>query len=290
MTLRIFISLLFFYCLTYSQSITKEELIGSWIVESADLNQKMFSEEEAELVAEIKSVFVNSKIHFAKNNLIKMELNGRLPEPFNHKMFDRVFYYGLNGNYATVGHRKNSSSIMVIKIEKHIKGLILHFLGVELKVIPLESNIRLTFDKETLKSISSILPSKPLMFDFIEENEIRDYKVVERMPVSYDCDESMRNAELRECVADSIVNHVNYNFNTNLAGELGLSGIFKIESEFIIDKDGDIINIEASSPNDLLSQEAIRIINTIPRFQPATENSKPVSIKYKLPIVFQIVD
>lgn len=290
MRLKILITIFLFSSLSFSQSISKDDLIGAWVIESASVSPKMFLSEETKLMAKIESIFKDSEIYFSKDDLIKMELNGQLPEPFNQRMFDKVFYYKLKNDVIQVGHSKNSSSIMTIEVHKNANELNLNFLGVNVIVKKVERQFKLKFDKETSKSIASIAPSKPLMFVNIDHIEVAEFNGVEQIPISYDCDASLDPEKLRECVSNSIVNHINRRFNTDLASTLGLTGIVRIESEFIIDKDGDIANIVSSSPNAKLSNEAIRIINMLPRFKPATQDNVPISVKYKLPIVFQIVD
>ena len=56
---------------------------------------------------------------------------------------------------------------------------------------------------------------------------------------------------------------------------------------FKINNDGSITNIEVvRSIDPLLDTEAIRVINTLPKFKPGTQNNKPVSVYITLPIKF----
>ena len=60
--------------------------------------------------------------------------------------------------------------------------------------------------------------------------------------------------------------------------------------QFIVDKDGSIVNVEVaqSSGNDLLDQEALRVIRKMPRWKPGSLKGKPVRVKYTIPINFSL--
>ncbi len=237
--------------------------------------------------SDIKSIFLSSKIFFTKDQLIKMEMNGQLPEPFNYKMFDKVLYYSIKNDLINVGHYKYSSSIMSIDAFIENDNLILNFLNVTLKAKPINQKFKLKFEKISLFEIS---PSKPLLNEEITELNIIDFKDLDLPPTAFDCDEFSDSENLKKCISTNITKHVNMKFNVDIVSALGISGTVKIESEFVINKEGDIVNIISNSTNEKLSEEATRVINMLPRFKPALLNSVPVNVNYKLPITFKIVD
>lgn len=64
----------------------------------------------------------------------------------------------------------------------------------------------------------------------------------------------------------------------------------KVVLQFVVDKDGYIEtdNIKVmQSPNNLLSDEVIRILKISPQWTPGTINGKPNKVKYTLPITFK---
>lgn len=77
-------------------------------------------------------------------------------------------------------------------------------------------------------------------------------------------------------------------FNTDLAGDLGLSGIQKISVFFKIDKTGEIVDIKARAPHPRLEQEAIRVVSLLPKMKPGKQRGKAVRVPYYLPIKFQV--
>lgn len=67
----------------------------------------------------------------------------------------------------------------------------------------------------------------------------------------------------------------------NIAGRVTLS--------FVIEKDGSLTNIEVmQSPDRSLSEEAIRVLKTSPKWEPGKQRNQPVRVKYTLPVAFQI--
>ncbi len=124
-----------------------------------------------------------------------------------------------------------------------------------------------------------------------EEEEIVEdvaFVVIENVPIYPGC--KGNNAELRACFSDKIAKFVAEKFNTELASDLGLApgSIQKIFVIFRIDKNGNITDINARAPHKKLQDEAIRVINLLPKMTPGRQRGKPVGVKYGLPIVFKV--
>jgi periplasmic protein TonB len=114
-----------------------------------------------------------------------------------------------------------------------------------------------------------------------------DFVFLEEVPLFPGCKGT--NEEKKNCFADKIGKYINKKFNTGIAQELGLApGIQKIYTVFKIDTNGNIVEIQARAPHKKLQQEAIRVINLLPKMQPGKQQGKPVVVKYSLPIVFKI--
>ena len=114
------------------------------------------------------------------------------------------------------------------------------------------------------------------------------FSVIDQVPVFPGC-EDMTNEEKRDCMSKKISMHVNKNFNTELANILNLTGRQRINVIFIIDKEGDIVDVRSRAPHPDLEAEAIRVIKTLPHFEPGVNNGKTVNMPYSLPIIFQVV-
>lgn len=62
-----------------------------------------------------------------------------------------------------------------------------------------------------------------------------------------------------------------------------------VMTSFIVERDGTLSNIKIiSGIGGGCDEEAIRVINTMPRWEPAKRNGKPVRIILKMPILFRI--
>ncbi len=123
-----------------------------------------------------------------------------------------------------------------------------------------------------------------------EEDVVEDvaFVVIENVPIFPGCRGS--NSELRACFSDQIAKFVAEKFNIELATDLGLTpgSIQKIFVVFKIDKNGNITDINARAPHKKLQEEAIRVINLLPKMTPGMQRGKPVGVKYGLPIVFKV--
>jgi hypothetical protein len=141
--------------------------------------------------------------------------------------------------------------------------------------------VRSVFQTSVIFNFSESLPN--------EEEDINELQVIETPPIYPGCKGS--KTELNNCFNKSVRKHISRWFNIDIANELGLSpGQKKINIRFSIDKEGNIANIKARGPHNVLEIEAIKTINKLPKIQPAIFNKKPIEVKFNLPIVFKVID
>jgi len=129
------------------------------------------------------------------------------------------------------------------------------------------------------------------MIAVVDEEEVVEdvaFVVIENVPIYPGCKGS--NSELRACFSDQIAKFVAEKFNIELASDLGLTpgSIQKIFVVFKIDKNGNITDINARAPHKKLQEEAIRVIDLLPKMTPGMQRGRPVGVKYGLPIVFKV--
>lgn len=131
----------------------------------------------------------------------------------------------------------------------------------------------------------------------VEEVEVEDveedievpFAVIENVPIYPGCEKG-NNAAKKACMSEKIAKFVQKKFNTELAGELGLSGRQRINVIFKIDKNGNITGVRSRAPHPRLEAEAARVINMLPKMKPGMQRGKAVIVPYSLPIVFQVQD
>ncbi len=71
------------------------------------------------------------------------------------------------------------------------------------------------------------------------------------------------------------------------ASENGIQG--RVTLSFVVEKDGSISNIEIlRSPAEELSQEAIRLVKSMPKWKPGKLKGEKVRVKYVLPVTFRL--
>lgn len=72
-----------------------------------------------------------------------------------------------------------------------------------------------------------------------------------------------------------------------VAQENGIQG--KVYVKFVVDENGNVDDAEVLRPVDaLLDKEALRVINSLPRFKPGKQRSKPVKVYYNAQITFKL--
>jgi protein TonB len=140
-------------------------------------------------------------------------------------------------------------------------------------------------DQET-----EIVEVEEIEIEAVEEEDVEvPFAVIENVPVFPGCEKGS-NAKKKACMSQKIAKFVNRKFNTDLAGDLGLSGRQRINVIFKIDKTGNITGIRARAPHPGLEKEAKRVIGLLPQMKPGKQRGKAVTVPYSLPIIFQVQD
>ena len=115
------------------------------------------------------------------------------------------------------------------------------------------------------------------------------FSVIENVPEYPGCEKGS-NSQKRKCMSAKIAKFVQRKFNTDLAGDLGLSGRQRINVIFKIDKRGNVVGVRSRAPHPRLEKEAARVINMLPKMKPGRQRGKAVVVPYSLPITFQVQD
>ncbi len=91
----------------------------------------------------------------------------------------------------------------------------------------------------------------------------------------------------KTCFVQKIQEHVIANFTyPKEAQKEGVEG--KVNLFFVINREGEITNLKAEGADEILMNEAKRIVNTIPKMKPGTHDGGPVEIGFSLPITFKL--
>ena len=124
--------------------------------------------------------------------------------------------------------------------------------------------------------------------EILNPEDVVPYVFLQNAPVFKGC-ENLSKEENKSCFDKKMKQFVQRNFNVELANELGLhSGKHKIQTQFIINKEGNVIDVKIRAPHKRLKKETQRIIKKLPKFKPGKQNNKSVQVRYTLPIAFSV--
>jgi protein TonB len=161
----------------------------------------------------------------------------------------------------------------------------------EIEIVEDEEEVEETVIESTeTDQEEEIAEVEDIVVEEVEEDIEVPFAVIENVPVFPGCENEKGNNAKKQCMSDKISAFVNKKFNTDLAGELGLSGKQRISVIFKIDKSGNITSIQARAPHPGLEKEAKRVIGLLPKMQPGKQRGKAVTVPYSLPILFQVQD
>lgn len=145
---------------------------------------------------------------------------------------------------------------------------------------------------ETLGDIEVIEP--PITYEPVDPVGIITYEkedtvigllFAESPPEFLNTPSNLSIQEKRDYFSKQITNIVSKNFNTSVC--LNLRGKQRVDTQFKINDEGYIIDIKARAPHPKLEEEAKRVIQLLPKFIPAKQRDKFISVVYTLPIIFQ---
>lgn len=91
----------------------------------------------------------------------------------------------------------------------------------------------------------------------------------------------------RECFQKKMQEHIGKNFiYPQEAMEKGISG--RVNTMFIIGKDGNAEHLKVKGDHELLEEEAKRIMSLLPKFEPGLINGEPVRVPFSIPVTFKL--
>lgn len=132
------------------------------------------------------------------------------------------------------------------------------------------------------KALDSYIPDDDKIIDDVP------FLLIEDAPIYKGC-EGLTKKENKKCFIKSIQKFVKRRFNADIAQDVGLrAGSYKIFAQFVVGKDGKVIDIKIKAPHHKLEKEVNRIVKKLPQFTPGMQRKVPVNVKFTLPISFKV--
>ncbi len=124
--------------------------------------------------------------------------------------------------------------------------------------------------------------------EVIEEPEI--FTIVEDMPVFPGCEDAGSRSEMDQCTNVEIQKFIAKNTKyPAMARDAGVSG--RVFVRYMIDENGKVreVTIVRGVPGGkALEQEAVRVINELPKMKPGKQRGKAVRVQYTVPVNFKL--
>lgn len=120
----------------------------------------------------------------------------------------------------------------------------------------------------------------------VKEEEI--FKVVEDNPAFPGCEDIVDKAEKKKCSDEKMLQFIYSNIKyPAIARENGVEGMVVVR--FVVEKDGSITN--PTVVRDIgagCGEEALRIVQIMPKWEPGKQRGRPVRVQFNLPIRFKL--
>ena len=132
----------------------------------------------------------------------------------------------------------------------------------------LSENLRISVKKSAAKTVAKS-ESKP-----VNDDDKKVYQVVEKQPEFPGGMEAMMKY---------LSENIKYPADARAAGKGG-----KVFVGFVVKKDGTVANVELmrGTGTESLDNEALRVVSSMPKWNPGMQGGKAVNVKFVLPVVF----
>ena len=61
----------------------------------------------------------------------------------------------------------------------------------------------------------------------------------------------------------------------------------RVYVQFVIDKEGNVVDVDTRGADPILQTEARRIFSLLPKMKPGVQRGKPVNVRYAMPLNFK---
>jgi len=252
---------------------------------------KDFAEKSRKLTEKDRKRFEGfniSKTYEEYLKYLKTEESKKIRKNINYNKTLRVISKDING-LTEEEHKDAYEKVKDILIGRLYNTLIISDANESLTITKNNyDNLVRFFSVDEIKSLMNYV--EVIEIEELDKNVEVPFSVLEEVPTLPECKDLPTNAERKKCMNDFIQKHVAKNFNKGVSDAIGVNGRQRIFVSFKIDKEGDVVEVNARASHLALEDEAKRVMNTLPKFSPGRQKGKLVVVPYALPIVFQVTD
>lgn len=154
----------------------------------------------------------------------------------------------------------------------------------KIEIVEDEKEVEETIIESTETDESEAVEVEEIIEIEIAEDVIEDvsFMIIEDVPVFPGCKGSKE--ELKRCFSKMVQKHFSRKFDADLPNELGLSaGRKRVFIGFKIDRNGNIVNVQARAPHPKIKSEVIKVMKQLPKMKPGRQRGKAVGVKYSIP-------
>jgi protein TonB len=113
------------------------------------------------------------------------------------------------------------------------------------------------------------------------------FAIVEKPPIAPHCNENLESKSLKICTSAFIQEYIQINLTRQDFSNIDISNYDTINVEFVINKEGNVENIQINSSDQSLKKHLSKIVQALPKFKPGKQTGKIVDVLYVLPISFK---
>jgi hypothetical protein len=142
--------------------------------------------------------------------------------------------------------------------------------------------------KNNRKILATILDFSKMKRDenteIVTETEEVSFMVIDKAPTFPGCESGDK-----DCFSKMVQKHFSKNFDAKMVNGLGLSaGKKRIFIGFKIDKEGNIIDVQARAPHIDIKEEVLLVMRSLPKMIPGENKGEKVNVKYSIPFTIVV--
>ena len=142
--------------------------------------------------------------------------------------------------------------------------------------------------KNNRKVLATILDFSKMKRDenteIVTETEEVSFMVIDKAPTFPGCESGDK-----DCFSKMVQKHFSEKFDAKMVNGLGLSaGKKRIFIGFKIDKEGNIIDVQARAPHIDIKEEVLLVMSSLPKMIPGENKGEKVNVKYAIPFTIVV--